>query len=276
MRIWEKRSVSQRARAKRARDKNHANPANPVRKYFAEEPTMTNPKATILIVEDDPAILNGLMDVLIFNGYAVEGLADGDLGLARGLGKIFDLVILDVMLPGTDGFTICREIRKKRPEQAIMMLTAKGAEDDIVTGFTSGADDYLSKPFSLRELMVRIEAILRRSGKLVGDVSMEINGIVFDGKNLRAVTDDIRVDLTRREMDIMAYLYQNRSRIVPKKELLTQVWHYKDADIETRTVDIHMLKLRKKITALIGDTPLIETVRGEGYRLATNKGIPKD
>ena len=237
---------------------------------------MTNPKATILIVEDDPAILNGLMDVLIFNGYAVEGLADGDLGLARGLGKIFDLVILDVMLPGTDGFTICREIRKKRPEQAIMMLTAKGAEDDIVTGFTSGADDYLSKPFSLRELMVRIEAILRRSGKLVGDVSMEINGIVFDGKNLRAVTDDIRVDLTRREMDIMAYLYQNRSRIVPKKELLTQVWHYKDADIETRTVDIHMLKLRKKITALIGDTPLIETVRGEGYRLATNKGIPKD
>ena len=181
-----------------------------------------------------------------------------------------------VLPPGTDGFTICREIRKKRPEQAIMMLTAKGAEDDIVTGFTSGADDYLSKPFSLRELMVRIEAILRRSGKLVGDVSMEINGIVFDGKNLRAVTDDIRVDLTRREMDIMAYLYQNRSRIVPKKELLTQVWHYKDADIETRTVDIHMLKLRKKITALIGDTPLIETVRGEGYRLATNKGIPKD
>jgi len=237
---------------------------------------MTNPKATILIVEDDPAILNGLMDVLIFNGYAVEGLADGDLGLARGLGKIFDLVILDVMLPGTDGFTICREIRKKRPEQAIMMLTAKGAEDDIVTGFTSGADDYLSKPFSLRELMVRIEAILRRSGKLVGDVSMEINGIVFDGKNLRAVTDDIRVDLTRREMDIMAYLYQNRSRIVPKKELLTKVWHYRDADIETRTVDIHMLKLRKKIVALIGDTPLIETVRGEGYRLATNKGIPKD
>ena len=228
---------------------------------------MTNPKATILIVEDDPAILNGLMDVLIFNGYAVEGLADGDLGLARGLGKIFDLVILDVMLPGTDGFTICREIRKKRPEQAIMMLTAKGAEDDIVTGFTSGADDYLSKPFSLRELMVRIEAILRRSGKLVGDVSMEINGIVFDGKNLRAVTDDIRVDLTRREMDIMAYLYQNRSRIVPKKELLTKVWHYRDADIETRTVDIHMLKLRKKIVALIGDTPLIETVRGEGYRL---------
>ena len=230
---------------------------------------MHKPKATILIVEDDPAILNGLMDVLIFNGYAVEGIADGNQGLARGLGKVFDLIVLDVMLPGTDGFTICQEIRKKRPEQAIMMLTAKGAEDDIVTGFKSGADDYLSKPFSLRELMVRIEAILRRSGKLVGDVSLEINSIVFDGKNLRAMKGDTLVDLTRREMDIVAYLYQNSSRIVPKKELLTQVWHYKDADIETRTVDIHMLKLRKKIAALIGDTPLIQTVRGEGYRLAS-------
>ena len=231
---------------------------------------MTKPKATILIVEDDPAILNGLMDVLIFNGYAVEGLADGNLGLSRGLGQVFDLIILDVMLPGTDGFTICREIREKRPEQAIMMLTAKGAEDDIVTGFKSGADDYLSKPFSLRELMVRIEAILRRSGKLSNDTSVQINGIEFDGNNLRAVKGDKRVDLTRREMEIIAYLFQHSSRIVSKKELLTQVWHYKDATIETRTVDIHMLKLRKKITSLIGDTPLIETVRGEGYRLATH------
>ena len=148
-----------------------------------------------------------------------------------------------------------------------MMLTAKGAEDDIVNGFTSGADDYLSKPFSLRELMVRIEALLRRSGILTDDNSIEISGIAFDGKNLRAVKDGKKVDLTRREMDIVAYLYQNKNRIVSKKELLTRVWHYKDASIETRTVDIHMLKLRKKIAALIGETPLIETVRGEGYRL---------
>lgn len=228
---------------------------------------MNQAKATILIVEDDPAILNGLMDVLTFNGYAVEGLADGKQGLSRGLGKGFDLIILDVMLPGTDGFTLCREIRKKRPEQALMMLTAKGAEDDIVKGFRSGADDYLSKPFSLRELMVRIEAILRRSGKLAEVIAVEINGILFDGQNLRAVAGDKRVDLTRREMDIITYLHRHKSRIVAKKELLTQVWHYKDADIETRTVDIHMLKLRKKIAALIGEAPLIQTVRGEGYRL---------
>ena len=231
---------------------------------------MSKPKATILIVEDDPAILNGLMDVLIFNGYTVEGIANGNQGLARGIEKGFDLIILDVMLPGTDGFTICREIREKRSQQAIMMLTAKGAEDDIVTGFKSGADDYLSKPFSLRELMVRIEAILRRTGKLASDVAVEINGIEFDPNNLRAVKDKKQVDLTRREMDIIAYLYQNKNRIVSKQELLTHVWLYKDATIETRTVDIHMLKLRKKITILIGDTPLIETVRGEGYRLNIN------
>ena len=228
---------------------------------------MKDTKATILIVEDDPAILNGLTDVLVFNGYAVEGTADGNQGLARGLGQVFDLIILDVMLPGTDGFTICREIRAKRPEQAIMMLTAKGAEDDIVTGFRSGADDYLSKPFSLRELMVRIEAILRRSGKLAGDISVEIGGIEFDGSNLRAAKAGKRVDLTRREMDIVAYLHQNKNRIVSKQELLKQVWHYKDATIETRTVDIHMLKLRKKIAQLTGETPFIQTVRGEGYRL---------
>ncbi|MCG6912178.1 MAG: response regulator transcription factor [Deltaproteobacteria bacterium] len=224
-------------------------------------------KASILIVEDDPAILNGLMDVLVFNGFSAEGVADGSEGLARALDNRFDLLLLDVMLPGVDGFAICRQVRKKRPDQAIMMLTAKGAEDDVVSGFKAGADDYLSKPFSLRELMVRIEAILRRTGRLVGDDTLTIGGIVFDGRNLQAATDNARVDLTRREMDIVAYLYRNRTRIVSKKELLSRVWHYRDATIETRTVDIHMLKLRKKITRLTSGPQLIETVRGEGYRL---------
>lgn len=228
---------------------------------------MQNSKASILVVEDDPAILNGLMDVLIFNGFAVEGVADGEEGLARALGNRYDLVLLDVMLPGIDGFSICRQVREKRPEQAIMMLTAKGAEDDVVTGFTAGADDYLSKPFSLRELMVRIEAILRRSGKLVGEEDVVFGGVTFDGRNLQAFTGNARQDLTRREMDIVAYLYHNRTRIVSKQELLSRVWHYRDASIETRTVDIHMLKLRRKISALTGGPQLIETVRGEGYRL---------
>ncbi len=228
---------------------------------------MKQPKARILVVEDDAALLGGLLDVLVFNGYDVKGVADGGQGLQTGLEEQFDLIILDVMLPTLDGFSICKEIRKKKPGQGIIIITAKGAEDDIVTGFKSGADDYVTKPFSLREVMVRVEAVLRRTGKNLGDEEVDYMGIFFDGKNLKARSRDQSVELTRREMDIIIYLHRNQERIVSKKELLTEVWHYADVDIETRTVDIHMLKLRKKIAVLIGDTPLVETVRGEGYRL---------
>jgi two-component system response regulator RegX3 len=228
---------------------------------------MKQPKARILVVEDDAALLGGLLDVLVFNGYDARGVEDGGLGLSKGLEEKFDLIILDVMLPTLDGFSICEEIRQKEPGQGIIIITAKGAEDDIVTGFKAGADDYITKPFSLREVMVRVEAVLRRTGKNLGDEEVDYMGIFFDGKNLKARSRDQSMELTRREMDIIIYLYRNQERIVSKKELLTEVWHYADADIETRTVDIHMLKLRKKIALLIGDMPLIETVRGAGYRL---------
>ena len=229
---------------------------------------MQHPKVHILVVEDDPAILDGLRDVLIFNGYSAEGIADGCQAMETALRGNFDLILLDVMLPGMDGFSICRRIRHQKPMQAIIMLTAKGAEADIVAGFKAGADDYVCKPFSLRELMVRVEAVLRRSGKPPADESLLCGDIVFDGSNLRAVRGSSSQELTRREMDILVYLHRNRHRIVSKKELLTQVWHYADADIETRTVDIHMLKLRKKITCLNEGLALIQTIRGEGYRWA--------
>ncbi|MBL0714254.1 MAG: response regulator transcription factor [Desulfosarcina sp.] len=228
---------------------------------------MKSTRAKILVVEDDPAILNGLLDVLVFNGYEAAGRADGEKGLETAQRDTFDLVILDVMLPSLDGFSICKRLRAAKPRQAILMLTAKGAEDDIVTGFQAGADDYVSKPFSLRELMVRIEALLRRSGKLTGEEEIVWKGVVFSGKTLEARCDGQTRELTRREMDIVAYLFHHQDRIVSKKELLTEVWHYADADIETRTVDIHMLKLRKKIAELAGHTPFIQTVRGQGYRL---------
>jgi DNA-binding response OmpR family regulator len=228
---------------------------------------MKRPKARILVVEDDPSILNGLLDVFVFNGYDARGIADGGQGLEIASKATFDLVLLDVMLPTMDGFTLCTQLRAKKPNQAIIMITAKGAEDDIVTGFKAGADDYIPKPFSLRELMVRVEAVLRRSGKSAGDEPIELGGIRFDGLNLQAICQERREDLTRREMDIVVYLFRHRNRIVSKKELLVEVWHYADADIETRTVDIHMLKLRKKIASLQPGAKLIETVRGEGYRL---------
>lgn len=232
---------------------------------------MQTPKARILVVEDDPALLRGLLDVLVYNGYEVKGVEDGGHGLDAGLKEAFDLILLDVMLPTLDGFSICKEVRKKKPEQGIIIITAKGSEDDIVTGFNAGADDYISKPFSLREVMVRVEAVLRRIGKNPGDMEIHFRDIFFDGKNLIAEYQKQIQELTRKEMDIIAYLHRHRDRIVTKKELLTEVWQYADADIETRTVDIHMLKLRKKIARLIGDTPFVTTIRGEGYRLEPAK-----
>ena len=130
-----------------------------------------------------------------------------------------------------------------------------------------GMDDYVSKPFSLRELMVRVEAVLRRSGKTIGDERIHCGDVLFDGLNLQATCEDRTVSLTRREMDIVVYLFRHRERIVSKAELLAEVWHYKDPGVETRTVDIHILKLRKKIVSLTDESGLIETVRGEGYRL---------
>ena len=227
---------------------------------------MPKSKAKILVVEDDSALLRGLLDVLVFNGFDPRGVTDGAEGLALGLRESFDLILLDVMLPSMDGFAICRKIRSQKPTQGIIMITAKGAEDDIVEGFQAGADDYIPKPFSLREVMVRIEAVLRRVGKIFGNQVLDIGGVVFDGRNLVARCAGDTVELTRREVDIMAYLHRHHDRIVSKKELLTEVWHYADADIETRTVDIHILKLRKKIDALTRKV-IIATVRGEGYRL---------
>lgn len=235
---------------------------------------MTRSKAKILVVEDDPAILRGLLDVLVFNGYLAEGAADGGEGLEQALAGSFDLAILDVMLPTMDGFTICRQIRMKKPGLAIIMLTAKGAEKDVVTGFAAGVDDYISKPFSLRELMVRVEAVLRRCGRPAGQQQFTVGNILFDGATLTASANNRSIELTRRELDIVAYLHLRLPRIVSKQELLQKVWNYAVIDIETRTVDIHILKLRKKIQSLVGDLPLIVTVRGEGYRLEPVESEP--
>ena len=232
---------------------------------------MTEAKPKILVVEDDPAMLQGLLDFLVFNGYEAEGVDEGLAALEKALNQRHDLVLLDVMLPGMDGFSICKEVRAKKPTQPIIMLTAKGSEDDIVTGFKAGADDYINKPFSLRELMVRIQAVLRRSGKAPVQDEFEFRGVRFDPAKLKAQGPDGGVEMTRREMDIIAYLNQNPDRIVSKRDLLADVWQYSDPDVETRTVDIHMQKLRKKIASIFGESPYIETVRGEGFRLVEDE-----
>jgi DNA-binding response OmpR family regulator len=224
-------------------------------------------KGAVLVVEDDDAIRTGLLDVLVFNGYAPAGAVDGREGLTTARNGAFDLILLDVMLPGMDGFCVCRELRGEGSEVGIIMLTAKGSEEDIITGFKAGADDYVSKPFSLGELMVRIEAVLRRRKQPIATGTFRHQGITFEAELLEAVSAGRRQTLTRREMEIITYLHQRPERIVSKQELLSEVWHYSDPTVETRTVDIHMQKLRKKIKALIGSRPFVRTIRGEGYRL---------
>lgn len=223
-------------------------------------------KARLLVVEDEAAIRSGLVDVFVYHGYEVETADNGDDGLRLALSGKFDLVLLDVMLPGVDGFEICNRIRQQDRQQPVIMLTAKSNDEDIVQGLTLGADDYVAKPFSVTQLVLRVQAVLRRSG-IAGDAAREIrlnNGLVIDTANLSAGD----IVFTRREMDLLQYLSQQADRPVAREELLARVWGYANhMEIETRTVDIHIAKLRRKIETDAASPEAIITVRGAGYRL---------
>jgi len=229
-----------------------------------------NRKARILVVEDEAAIRDGLIDVFVFHGYDVDSAADGLQGLAKAESGTFDLIVLDVMLPGVDGFEICRRIRARDRDQAIVMLTAKSADEDIVQGLTLGADDYVSKPFSVSQLVLRVQAVLRRTRAESGLEQQLCLGedVELDVRNLSGRRGPDTVSFTRREMELIQYLYAHRERPVPRDELLARVWGYaKDLGIETRTVDIHIAKIRRKIEPDPGQPRYLVTVRGAGYRL---------
>jgi two-component system response regulator RegX3 len=223
-------------------------------------------KTPILVVEDEAAIRSGLCDVLAYHGHAPEGVESGEEGLRRALDRPYALVLLDVMLPGTSGFDVCRALRAARPAQAILMLTARGAEADVLEGFRCGADDYLTKPFSVAELVARVTALLRRAGAAPLDPSPFAFGPwQVDPAARAAARDGTRVELSSREVELLALFARERGRIVSRRRLLAEVWGLQHVDgIETRTVDVHIAKLRKKIGA--GEREPIETVRGEGYR----------
>ncbi|MCL4149098.1 UNVERIFIED_CONTAM: hypothetical protein GTU68_028088 [Idotea baltica] len=233
-----------------------------------------NEKFRILLVEDEEAIRRGLEDLFVYHGYEVESVDDGTYGLERALTGSFDLVVLDVMLPGLDGYSICNAIREKDRRQPIIMLTAKGSEEDILKGLTLGADDYVTKPFSVRELMLRAAAVLRRSDKtLQNERILKITEkLEIDTANLCGCLTlkegENQVEFTRREVSILQYLFAHNDRPVPRGELLEEVWGYARADsIETRTVDIHIAKLRRKIELDPKEPEILLTVRGEGYKL---------
>ncbi len=228
-------------------------------------------KPAILVVEDEAAIRSGLCDVLAYHGHAPTGVSSGEEGLQWALGGQYALVLLDVMLPGMNGFDVCRELRAKRPEQAILMLTARGAEDDVLEGFRCGADDYVTKPFSVAELVARVEALLRRAGRLApaANEPFEFGAWRVDPSARTAACMHGTIELTGREVALLALFARERGQIVGRRRLLVEVWGLQHVEqIHTRTVDMHIAKLRKKIAAYApaGAADAIETVRGEGYR----------
>jgi len=222
----------------------------------------------ILVVEDEEAIRRGVCDVMAFHGHLPTGVATGDEGLRQGMDPRFELVILDIMLPGRSGFDVCTELRAARPQLPILMLTARGSEEDVLRGFACGSDDYVTKPFSVAELVARVEALLRRTGKLARakPAPFAVGAWRVDPETLRAEREGESVGLSRLEFDLLALLARESGRIVSRRMLLQEVWGYDTPErVETRTIDVHVANLRKRL----GDEGRrrIETVRGEGYRL---------
>ena len=232
--------------------------------------SVSGEKVRVLVVEDEEPIRTGLCDVLAFHGFDPEPIGRGDDGLERALTGEHALVLLDVMLPGLSGFDVCRKLRESDDRTPVLMLTARGAEDDVLEGFRCGADDYVVKPFSIRELTARVEALLRRSGRLepgsAAKESFAFGKWRIDPSLLTArCGDDPTIDLTRRDVEVLSLFAQERGRIVSRRRLLSEIWGFPDPDrVETRSVDMHIAKLRRKLAATEGQ--LIETVRGEGYR----------
>ncbi len=231
-----------------------------------------NRQIRILVVEDEEAIRTGLIDVLVFHGYETDSAVTGPDGLDKALTGRFDLILLDIMLPGMDGYVICEKIRAADRQQPIIMLTAKTSDEEIIQGLKLGADDYVAKPFSIQQLVLRVEAVLRRSQVGIEQARTITLGddVQIDTENLSGQNGAETLTFTKREIEVISYLAANSSRPVPREELLTKVWGYaRNLEIETRTVDIHIAKLRRKIEADPKQPSTLITVRGAGYRLLT-------
>lgn len=217
------------------------------------------------MVEDERALREGLVDLLTAAGYETVGAADGDQGLTLALNEGFDLLVLDLMLPKRDGLDVCRRVREARPSQPVLMLTARGGEGDKVAGFAAGADDYLTKPFGVRELLARVEALLRRAAAAPSPPEvLHADGCTLDLGRHVASRDGQEVALTPREVGILRWLARQRHRAVPRSELLERVWGAR-GDLQTRTVDMAVVKLRQKIEVDPSEPRIVVTVTGVGY-----------
>jgi DNA-binding response OmpR family regulator len=222
----------------------------------------------ILIVEDEPNMRLGLKDNLEFEGYEVDFAVDGEEGLEKIMQNSYSLVLLDVMLPGLSGFDVCRTVRSRNNNTPIILLTAKGEEIDKVLGLELGADDYVTKPFSLRELLARIKAVLRRgeSKAEAENKQVKIGRIEVNFATYNAFEKGKQIQMSHKEFEILNYLWNNKNKTVSRDDLLNNVWGYEESPT-TRTVDNFILKLRQKIEKDSNHPHIIITVHGIGYKM---------
>lgn len=227
------------------------------------------------MVEDDAAIRQGMVDALRFEGYDVEQAADGSAGMDAALSAPVDLLLLDLVLPGHGGLEILSEVRGSRPTLPVIIITAQGAEADRVKGLRLGADDYVVKPFSIKELLARVEAVLRRSAERPSDVQTLTFGTAEVDLRRQEVhhADGTRRELSSREVELLRYLAAHAGRAVSRDELLSRVWRLNPRSVaETRTIDMHVARLREKLRSGPEAPETILTVRGKGYMLAPADG----
>lgn len=222
----------------------------------------------ILIIEDEPAMQLGLRDNLEIESYAVDSANDGEAGLLKVKTEKYDLIVLDVMLPKLSGFDVCKAARAAGIRTPIILLTAKGEEIDKVVGLELGADDYITKPFSVRELLARIKAILRRSQAVAADKDpvVDIGRLTVDFAVFQTKENGVDVKVSHKELEILSYLYKNKNQVVSRYDLLENVWGYEE-QITTRTVDNFIVRLRQKVETNPNQPKIILTVHGSGYKM---------
>ncbi len=227
------------------------------------------PARRVLVIEDDPAIRRGIVDALRFDGYQPLEAGTFPEGVESALRQPCELVLLDLVLPGGDGLDILARAREAHPTLPVIVLTARGAEHDRVLGLRRGADDYVLKPFSAKELLARVEAVLRRSAERPAD----LEEVVFEGGRVNLARREVALDdggtslLSEREAELLAYLARAAGRPVSREELLERVWRVPARSVHTRTVDMHVARLREKLGDPAERPRVILTLRGKGYRL---------
>jgi len=228
---------------------------------------MTPRSETILIIEDDPVMMRGLRDNFEFEGYHVQTAIDGDAGLKAALAAQPDLILLDLMLPKVNGYEICRFLREEKMEMPILILTAKGQESDVVLGLKLGADDYITKPFSLKELLARVDAFLRRRRQQAGSTFV-FGDCRFDTEARRLSRDGTEITLSPKEFDLLAFLAANAGRALSRDRIMASVWGY-DCQVTPRSIDRFINALRGKIETDPARPRFIQTVREFGYKFET-------